>query len=54
MDRGHGLLCPLVGGVRARTLPLAPARRSLEGNGLGDDAEQALKASARSGLRLLL
>ena len=52
MDRGHALLCPRVGGVRACTLPLAPARRRLYGNDLGDDAEQALKAAARSGLEL--
>ena len=52
MDRGHALLCPRVGGVRACTLPLAPARRRLAGPDLGTDAEQALKAAARSGLEL--
>ena len=52
VDRGHALLCPRVGGVRACTLPLAPARRRLGNTGLGDDAEQALKAAARSGLEL--
>ena len=52
VDRGHALLCPRVGGVRACTLPLAPARRRLGVNDLGDDAEQALKAAARSGLEL--
>ena len=54
VDRGHALLCPRVGGVRACTLPLAPARRRLDGNDLDDDAEQALKAAARSGLELRL
>ena len=54
MDRGHALLCPRVGGVRVCTLPLAPARRRLFGNDLGDDAEKALKAAARSGLELRL
>ena len=52
MDRGHALLCPRVGGVRACTLPLAPARRSLEVNELDDDTKQALEAAARSGLTL--
>ena len=52
MDRSHALLCPRVGGVRVCTLPLAPARRSLVDNDLGDDARQALKAAARSGLEL--
>ena len=52
VERGHTLLCPRVGGVRVCTLPLAPARRRLGGNDLGDDAEQALKAAARSGLYL--
>ena len=33
---------------------LAPAHRSLEGTDLGDDAEQALRAAARSGLKLVL
>ena len=46
------------GGWRARvcTLPLALARRRLQGNrnNLGYDAEQALKAAARSGLELAL
>jgi len=39
---------------RACTLTLAPARRSLAGNGLGDDARQAIRAAARarSGLEL--
>jgi len=41
-------------GVHVCTLPPAPARRRLEGNDLGDDAEQALKAAARSGLELKL
>ena len=50
----HALLCPRVGGVRAYTLPLAPARRSLGGNDLDDVTEQALKAAARSGLELEL
>ena len=36
------------------TLPLTPARRSLVANDLGDDAEQALRAAARSGLKLIL
>ena len=54
VDRGHALLCPRVGGVRAYTLPLAPARRSLGGNDLDDVTEQALKAAARSGLELEL
>ena len=54
MDRGHALLCPRVGGVRVSTLPLAPAARSLGHNDLGDDAKQALKAAARSGLNLRL
>ena len=31
-----------------------PARRRLDCNGLGDDAEQALRAAARSGLKLIL
>ena len=54
VDRGHALLCPRVGGVRMCTLPLAPARRRLGWNNLGDDAEQALKAATRSGLELKL
>ena len=55
MDRGHTLLCPRVGGVRVCTLPLAPARRRLNGKDkdLGDAAKQALKAAARSGLKLV-
>ena len=36
----------------ARTLPLAPAHRSLMYNDLDDAAEQALKAAAYSGLKL--
>ena len=36
------------------TLPLAPARRRLGLNDLGDDAEQALRAAAGSGLELEL
>ena len=52
VDRGHALLCPRVGGMRVCPLPPAPARRRLRGNDLGDDAEQALKAAARSGLEL--
>ena len=36
------------------TLPLTPARRRLTGNDLGDEAEQALRAAARSGLELEL
>ena len=32
---------------------LAPARRRLRGNDLGDDAEQALRAAAGSGLELV-
>ena len=44
----------MVGGVRACTLPLAPARRRLGHNDLGDDAKQALKAAAGSGLELEL
>ena len=43
---------PTVGGVRVCTHPLAPARRRLRHNDVGDDAEQALKAAARSGLEL--
>ena len=54
VNRGHALLCPRVCGVRACTHPLAPARRRLYGNDLDDDAEQALKAAARSGLELKL
>ena len=54
VDRGHALLCPRVGGMRACTLPLAPARRSLMNNDLDDAAKQALKAAARSGLKLYL
>ena len=54
VDRGHALLCPRVYGVCACTLPLAPARRSLYDNDLGDDAEQALEAAAGSGLKLVL
>ena len=38
---------------RPCTLTLAPARRSL-GDDLGADAEQALRAAARSGLELVL
>ena len=38
--------------MRVCTLPLVPARYRLEGNDLGDDAEQALRAAARSGLNL--
>ena len=38
----------------ACTLPLAPARRRLGYNDLDDAAEQALKAAARSGLKLYL
>ena len=52
VDRGHALLCPRVCGVCACTLSLAPARRSLYGNDLGDDTKQALKAAAGSGLKL--
>ena len=54
VDRGHALLCPRVCGVCARTLPLAPARRSLDVNGLDDATKQALKAAAGSGLELQL
>ena len=36
------------------TLPLNPACRRLDDNGLGDDAKQALRAAARSGLKLIL
>ena len=45
-----------VGGVcmRVCTLPLAPARRRLMDNNLGHDAEQTLRAAARSGLELKL
>jgi len=43
-----------VGGVRACTLPLAPARRRLHDNNFGDDAKQALKAAAGSGLEMYL
>ena len=39
---------------RPCTLTLAPARHSLVGNDLGDDAERALRAAAHSGLRLSL
>ena len=38
----------------ACTLTLAPARRRLVDNDLGDDAKQALRAAARSGLDLRL
>ena len=34
------------------TLPLTPARHSLFDNGIGDDAKQALRAAAGSGLEL--
>ena len=54
VDRGHALLCPRVCGVCACTLPLAPARRSLEHNGLDDATKQALEAAAGSGLQLVL
>ena len=54
VDRGRALLCPRVGGVRACTLPLAPARRRLHDNNFGDDAKQALKAAAGSGLEMYL
>ena len=58
VDRGHAPPLP-TGGWRARahppaTLPLAPARRSLRINGLGADAEQALRAAARDGLKLMV
>ena len=33
---------------------LAPARRGLTGNDLGDDAEQALRVAAGSGFKLVL
>ena len=36
------------------TLPLAPARRRLHYNDLGEDAKQALRAAAGSGLELEL
>ena len=52
VDRGHALRCPRVCGVCACTLPLAPARRSLSYNGLGDAAKQALNAAAGRGLKL--
>ena len=52
VDRGYALFCPRVCGVCACTLPLAPARRRLDGNDLDDAAEQALKAAAGSGLEL--
>ena len=35
-------------------LPLTPARRSLRKTDIGDDAEQALRAAAGSGLKLVL
>ena len=54
VDRGHALLCPRVCGLCACTLPLAPARRSLDYNDLDDDTKQALKAAAGSGLELKL
>ena len=50
----HALLCPRLGGMRACTLPLAPSRRRLGDRSLDDDADQALKAAARSGLELYL
>ena len=42
VDRGHALLCPKGGLVARRpcTLTLAPARRRLRGNNLGDEAEE--------------
>ena len=43
-----------VGDVRESSPEPAPARRRMKGNGLGDDAEQALRAAARSGLKLIL
>ena len=52
VDRSHALLCPRVGGVRACTLPLALARRSLQYTKFNSVTERALKAAARSGLEL--
>eukprot|EP00964_Phaeocystis_antarctica_P053831 scaffold31616_cov59-Phaeocystis_antarctica.AAC.1 len=46
--------CSRVGGVCACTHPRAPARRRLMYTGLDDDAKQALKAAAGSGLELIL
>ena len=40
--------------MRARTLPLAPARRRLSDNNLSNKVKRALKAAARSGLELYL
>ena len=37
---------------RSCALTLVPARRRLISNDLGDDARQALRAAARSGLKL--
>ena len=53
VDRGNALLCRTGGwrDVRAPSrLPLP--RRSLRDNDLGDDAKQAFRAAARSGLQL--
>jgi len=43
-----------VGNVIACPLTLAPVRRSIEHTDLGDDAKQALRAAAGSGLKLRL
>ena len=47
---------PRVGGATSvhPQLTLAPVRGSVENTGLGDDVKQALRASARSGLNLIL
>ena len=46
-------LCPRVGGVTSVHPHACPARRRLTGN-LDDATKQALRAAARSGLKLYL
>ena len=50
LDREHVLL---TNGWVAR-VPLAPPCRSLQNNRLNDDAKQALRAAAGSGVELIL
>ena len=53
----HGKRSISLHGVRVYpqcTLPPAPSRCSLNNNDFDDDAKQALKAAARSGLKLYL
>ena len=55
VDRGNALLLPAgVWRVRVHAPTCTCARRRLGYNGLGDAAEQALKAATRSGLELKL